>query len=103
MIVSDRNIIRQLPTIIALNGFKAFWLTSDRAVRIVTVLAECGHNDDLLMRRNFPGLAEAETGTESQAAASYIPLLLSNAALALFIAIFPKEVLYSFPHSQFRC
>lgn len=38
------------------------------------------------------GLAEAETSTESQAAASYIPLFASNAALALFIAVFPKEV-----------
>lgn len=38
------------------------------------------------------GIAEAETGTESQAAASYIPLFLSNAALALYIAVFPKEV-----------
>lgn len=44
------------------------------------------------MRNAFTELAEGETGTESSAAASYIPLLVSNATLALLIALFPKEV-----------
>lgn len=46
----------------------------------------------LLRHWGFADLARTETEPEGSAAASYIPLIVSNAALAIATALYPKEV-----------